>query len=126
MIQEMRQEVFALCPTRNDFLNYLKSVLALSFNRSANSFKYYVDGKLVCYHAWEAFWNVSYYYRKKIESAIKAGTTLSIPHGNSIRDYTDPKSTLCEQWLHSFCKVCEHQPDSMEIPTVKRLVKLHT
>lgn len=79
------------------------------------NFLYSVGGRSVCVKAFQKFWSITDYTRRKIEDSIRSGQTLNVPHGNVFVDRPDPKATLCHDWLATFCDVCEKQPDSEEV-----------
>jgi hypothetical protein len=135
-IYDARASLFTTCNSRSSMLVFLQAILrsvywyekfyafSYEFSSDTDLFTYSVAGRVVCPVAFQHFWNITDYTRRKIEKSIKRGENLDIPHGNCFVDRPDPKRTLCMGWLEEFTAVCEHQPDSDEIHTVARCTKI--
>lgn len=98
--------------------------LFTSYSVQTELFSYSVAGRDACPIAFQEFWNITEYTRRKIEKSIRQGENLDVPHGNVFVDKPDPKSSLCFDWFSHFCHYCEKQPDSDEIHTIERWKKI--
>ena len=94
------------------------------FSPHTNLFSHHIGVQRVCPTAFQHFWNITEYTRRKIEKSIKQGESLDLPHGNCFVDRPDPKSNLCFDWLAKLCQASEHQPDSGDIHTIARCLKI--
>lgn len=94
------------------------------FSRTTQLFSYSVAGESVCTVAWQEFWQITEYTRRKIEKSIRLNQNIDVPHGNVFIDKPDPKKALCFDWFAHFSTYCEKQPDSEDIHTIERWHKV--
>lgn len=94
------------------------------YSRPSNTFTYKVMGNVVCGLAFQTFWNITNYTRRKIEASVRNRTAINVPHGNTFVHRASFKSDIVAAWFEDFVKVCEQQPDSNDVHTFERLRKI--
>ena len=106
---------------KNSKLIYLKGMAQACYENE--KFHYRVLTRNVCKTAWEAFWQISSYIRRKIETAVKTNQPISTIHGNSLLDHKSHQSDLVHAFLQNYLQYCEYQPDLQQYHTIARIQK---
>jgi hypothetical protein len=120
--------MLSVCSSRKEALIFLQAIfrsfykyviilscLLILLSQNDLTFQYSVGGRGVCTTAFQNYWAITEYTRRKIQKSIVLGQSLDVPHGNSFYDHPDPKSAMCHDWLATFCDVGEKQPDSEQV-----------
>ena len=130
-----RNNVFSVCKDRRSLLIFLQTIASQCYSSITETFTYTVNGKPICPTAFQDFWNIKEYTRRKIEASIRNNISLDVPHGiyfhhslsdvlgNSFLEHPDTKTTMCRAWMLNFCNYQEQQPDSPKIHCIERILK---